>query len=551
MAARDIALMNAVYPDVPAVVLPVDGGGTARFTEVSDTTATAADVLSPKTFYKSDGTKDTGSIATKTSSDMTVNANSVTVPAGYYASQATKNVAVGTAGTPTAIKGSVSDHSISLTPSVQNVTGYIAGGQIVGTPVVVTVSELESGTKQITQNGTGISVSGYSAVDVAVPTSGGTDFIVTLSYNSTTEKWEPDKTYSEIITAYNGGLNIAVKTSDTYSHETTTADGLVQEIDNTLIFFYNVRSLVDTNPYTIKEEIYDMYQSNIVLDFEREYIIPDGSMNIIQNGNNIDVTELSSVNVNVSGGGVVITDTTDSAGGTVRTITAETVSLETKTGVNPSTSSQTISPSTGYTGLASVQINAMPSGTAGTPTATKGTVSNHSISVTPSVTNQTGYITGSTKTGTAVTVNVTELESGNKEITENGTNISVSGYSTVSVAVPSSGSKNVQVVQGTTRTNASSLTAIGSELTVSKTGTYDIYYSTMRTNTSSSYTWATQLYIGGTAYGSENTTWTNNVQNIHLTNISLTANQTLRVYGRESRGTSYYIYAPMLAIVEQ
>ena len=35
MAANDIALMGAVYPDVPQVVLPVDGGGTATFTDVS------------------------------------------------------------------------------------------------------------------------------------------------------------------------------------------------------------------------------------------------------------------------------------------------------------------------------------------------------------------------------------------------------------------------------------------------------------------------------------------------------------------------------------
>ncbi len=81
----------------------------------------------------------------------------------------------------------------------------------------------------------------------------------------------------------------------------------------------------------------------------------------------------------------------------------------------------------------------VPNGTAGTPTASKGTVSNHAITVTPSVTNSTGWITGSTKTGTAVTVTASELASGNKSITQNGTGIDVVGYSTVSVAVPSSG----------------------------------------------------------------------------------------------------------------
>ena len=111
-------------------------------------------------------------------------------------------------------------------------------------------------------------------------------------------------------------------------------------------------------------------------------------------------------------------------------------------------------------------------------------------------------------------------------------------------------SKNAQVVQGTTRTTSSTLTAIGAELTVSKTGTYDVYWSGFRSNTSSSYTYGTQLFIDNVAHGTENTTWSNHVQNNHLTNVSLTANQKIRVRGRNSRGSSYYIYAPTLVIIE-
>ena len=188
-------------------------------------------------------------------------------------------------------------------------------------------------------------------------------------------------------------------------------------------------------------------------------------------------------------------------------------------------------------------------GTAGTPTATKGTVSNHSVSVTPSVTNTTGYITGSTKTGTAVTVSASELVSGNLPITQNGNNIDCANYSTVSVNVPSGSSKNVQVLQSTSRTNSSSLTKVLGDLTVSKTGTYDVYWSGGRSNTSTSYTWGTRLYVDGSGYGTENTSWSNNCQSNHLSNVSLTANQKLSVYARGRTG-SYYTFAPMLVIIE-
>ena len=75
----------------------------------------------------------------------------------------------------------------------------------------------------------------------------------------------------------------------------------------------------------------------------------------------------------------------------------------------------------------------VPSGTEGTPTATKGTVSSHSVTVTPSVTNTGGYISGSTKTGTAVTVSASELVSGTKSITSSGTT-DVTNYANASVA---------------------------------------------------------------------------------------------------------------------
>ena len=73
-----------------------------------------------------------------------------------------------TAGTPTATKGSVSNHSVLITPSVTNPYGYIYGGTITGSPVTVSASELVSGTLSITSNGT-YDVTEYASVSTNIP----------------------------------------------------------------------------------------------------------------------------------------------------------------------------------------------------------------------------------------------------------------------------------------------------------------------------------------------------------------------------------------------
>lgn len=54
--AQNITLLGATYSAVPAVQLPKSGGGTALFTDVTDTTAAAEDVAQGKQFYAADGT---------------------------------------------------------------------------------------------------------------------------------------------------------------------------------------------------------------------------------------------------------------------------------------------------------------------------------------------------------------------------------------------------------------------------------------------------------------------------------------------------------------
>lgn len=103
------------------------------------------------------------------SSDITVSGATVNVPAGLYSSAASKSVASGTAGTPTASKGAVSNNSVTVTPSVENTTGYITGGTKTGTGVTVSASELVSGNKAITPSETaqsGIDVTNFKTVSV-------------------------------------------------------------------------------------------------------------------------------------------------------------------------------------------------------------------------------------------------------------------------------------------------------------------------------------------------------------------------------------------------
>lgn len=191
-------------------------------------------------------------VSRKSSTDLSASGSVVSVPAGYYASAASKAISAGTEGTPTATKGTVSNHQISITPSVTNSAGYISGGTKTGTAATVSASELVSGTYTFTGSGT-------------------------------------------------------------------------QDVKN----------------------------------------------------------------------------------------------------------------------YASAAVSA---GTAGTPTATKGTVSNHQISITPSVTNQTGWITGSTKTGTAATVSASELVSGTLNITSNG-NYDVAVYSSATVSVEGGGGGTGEIHQ--------------------------------------------------------------------------------------------------------
>ena len=106
-------------------------------------------------------------ITRRSSTDLTASGSAVTAPAGYYSAAATKTVSAGTAGTPTAAKGTVSNHQISITPSVTNTTGWITGSTKTGTAATVSASELVSGTSTISANGI-YNVTNYASAAVSI-----------------------------------------------------------------------------------------------------------------------------------------------------------------------------------------------------------------------------------------------------------------------------------------------------------------------------------------------------------------------------------------------
>ena len=424
--------------------------------------------------------------------DLTTIGPTVMGPAGYYEYPFATTLPSGTAGTPVATKGAVSNHSVDITPSVTNVTGYITGSTKTGTAVTVTASELVSGTKSITTNGSNIDVTDYAAVDVNVSStpslyvgsgSAVTDLAGTFypptGYDGFSEftiaaiPVGKVRTPATTITANptinvssNGTITADVHTSqsitpnlvtegyvDSYhpgSREagTVTADGFATEqlstqAAQTIHPSTSDQTIASGQYLTGTQTIAAVTTTNLTA----ANIVSGVTVKV---GDASDDDCVASVTGTASSGAVIISDTTDPNGGTIRTITAGNVvnlgiktittngtydpgddsldgysevtvnvsggspNLQTKTNIAPTTSSQTITPDYGYDGLSSVQINAMPSGSVTAPASISGssaTVStgtntltlSKTVSVTPNVTTA-GYVSSGTAGNSSVSL---------------------------------------------------------------------------------------------------------------------------------------------------
>ena len=81
--AKSVIINNVVYPDVPSVTIPLQGGGEAEFYDDSVADAAVGDVLSGKKFFH--GGQQTGQMPNNgaTGGTISTKAGTVAIPAGY------------------------------------------------------------------------------------------------------------------------------------------------------------------------------------------------------------------------------------------------------------------------------------------------------------------------------------------------------------------------------------------------------------------------------------------------------------------------------------
>ena len=259
-------------------------------------------------------------------------------------------------------------------------------------------------------------------------------------------------------------------------------------------------------------------------------------------------------NINITTAGT--TDVTNYATATVASGSATPASSSSGTSATISTSSGTITlTKTNVSSTPQVTAGYISSGTQGTSTVTLSAPVTLQAAATyyPSTSDQTitspKYLTG---TQTIKGVTYSNLTADN---IKNGVTVTIGDSADadriVSVTGTYSGgggsSKNAQAAQSTTRTSTTTYTELVS-LTCASAGTYDVYWTTTRSSTSG--TWGSQLFLGSTGYGTAQTgSWSNHVQNIHLTGVQIAANQEVSVRAR-SRGPNYYAYVGTLAIIQ-
>ena len=497
-------------------------------------TATDAFVASPKTYHKADGTSSTGTATIAVNFllvyEFSQDKSSVTFTPSYADTKtAIQNNAKFTymdfadyaCGMVVGVSTNFTFHGTTFSECCrffledaidggmyQVAWGYVSGSLTTRTYKVY--SNVPTGTINITQNGT-TDVSSYASANVQVPQTG-TDFIVTVSWNSSTSKYEPDCTMAQLWSAFQAGKTISVSATDI--SDIITADGFWSD-DEVFVYFVHARTNAGGIEGT-KWYAYVWTTSSITLHDEELYIQPTGTKAISTSGNT-DVTNYATASVP-----------------TASFYTGEEHGFYTESNVRKWR----------YRGMTDLDIgegdtegwhghgrqygdykvhNAVQTATI-TPSTSSQTIggANYMMEGAVTVSGDANLVAGNIKSGTTI-FGVTGTYSGGS-------------------------SKNVQAYIGYAQRTANSYGATTVTLTVAKTGTYKVSWTAWRG--SSSGTMGTNLHKNSTA-GTNQQTWTGTYgQNITLTNQSLSANDVLTVWAT-SGSNSRSVYVGNLVIEEQ
>ena len=531
--------------------------------DISDTTAVAADVVSGKTLYKADGEKVTGTASESVIGKRT--GNPIDIPDGTAGAEL---VYLQAAFAP--------QQAGSGTPTPTNIRA-ISGWTGCNVYISPTTDPQDGETKVIDWSSQGAIYGGYVDVlggkivsDTVIKTLTGTESW-TMTNNGQGDYFRHSITGDR--TLYRTTDATCVSSHFTQASMSTGESGIYRcyNSDGTANYFLAIRPGVDglTSAALFKQWLADQYSAGtpVQVMYKRQ------SAALVEYA----ITPVSSIEL-LSGTNYIWTSMSGECACLYYTQNGENYRsdiepvYQSKTNISPTTSSQTITPDTGYDALSSVQINAMPSGAVTAPATITGSSASASlgtggtsitltktVSVTPDVTTA-GYISAGTAGNSDISLTATGTFSTTFVQGEFTTN-STTGVQNITIPYSGSGYPIMVVVvaKGGTYGNTTWKEAV-QQYTVgcwSMTKSYMNSTPTYETSGSANYGGILVVYKNSasnkdsyarTGSVSNNTYTSSDPSNTALNCVKITGNKAMKVYVNtggygllQSTDYSYYI----------